>query len=114
MSEDRLATELWVAAHLRLGSSQGVPMVVVRRGDRSRGAVLLKLYQPGSGWTVLSQVRREERLCWLRSPASGWTAEAEADAMIARQLRIDPDLWVIEVEDRDGRPWFDGKVLAGP
>ncbi len=37
--------------------------------------------------------------------------EPDVDAAIARQRGFDPDLWVIEVEDRDGRHLLD---RAGP
>ncbi|MBI1320939.1 MAG: DUF1491 family protein [Candidatus Hydrogenedens sp.] len=112
MTADRLATHLWVAAHLSLGSTRGIPMVVVRRGDPSRGAVLLKLYRPGIGCTVLTQVRDGERLCWSRGTGPAPVGEADADRYIARQIKVDPDLWVIEIDDRDGVHWVDGPLLA--
>ena len=38
--------------------------------------------------------------------------EAEVDAALGRQRRFDPDLWVIEVEDRAGRHLLDQPGLA--
>jgi hypothetical protein len=38
--------------------------------------------------------------------------EPEVDAVLARQRRIDPDLWIIEVESRDGRDLLDEPGLA--
>ena len=37
--------------------------------------------------------------------------EAEADAYVARQLRYDPDLWVLEFEAPDGQPPFEAKLI---
>ena len=39
-------------------------------------------------------------------------AEPEADAYIARAVERDPDLWVIEIEDRSGGNPFDGKLIG--
>jgi len=111
MDDERLPTELWVMAHVRAADAQGVPMTVMRKGDRSRGTVLLKINQLDGRFTVLSQVRRDERLVWSRATGADPVDEAAADAYIARQIKYDPDLWVVEVEDRQGRLWFEGKVV---
>ncbi|CAK0769252.1 DUF1491 family protein [Azospirillaceae bacterium] len=110
MSDDRLPTSLWVQAHLRIGAVQGVPMTVVRKGDPERGTVLLKIYQGMGQCFLLSQTRRDERLGWLRSSGPDPISESDAERSISRQIAMDPDLWVIEIEDRQGRCWFDGPV----
>jgi hypothetical protein len=113
MSEDDepLPTELWVSAHLRRGNAEGVPMMVVHKGDRTRGTVLLKINCLDGRCWVLTQVRHRGRLAWSRGTGAAAVPEAEADRYIERQLRNDSDLWVIEIEDRHGRTWFDGEVL---
>jgi len=112
MTEDnRLTTDLWVSAHLRLGNSQGIPMMVVHKGDRTRGTVLLKINRLDGFCRVLTQVRHLGRLAWATGTGPGHVPEAEADRYVARQLHTDPDLWVIEIEDRLDRHWFEGVVL---
>ena len=111
MDDDRLPTDLWVMGHIRAADAQGVTMMVLRKGDRSRGTVLLKINLLDRRFFVLAQVRRDERLVWSRATGPDPVDEAAADAYIARQVKYDPDLWVIEVEDRQGRHWFDGAVL---
>lgn len=109
--EERLPTALWVMAHIRTADSQGVPMTLVRRGDRERGTVLVKVNRLDRSFVVLVQTRRDERLVWTRGTGSDPVDEAAADAYIERQIRYDPDLWVVEVEDRQGRHWFEGPVV---
>lgn len=111
MSDDRLPTELWVAAHLRTANLAGVTMTIVHKGDRSRGTLLLKINRLDGRFRVLSQVRRHDSLVWWRATGADPVDEAAADAYIAKQLRFDPDLWVVEVEDRQERPWFEGPVV---
>ncbi len=109
--DDRLPTHLWVMAHIRAADAQGVSMMVLRKGDPSRGTVILKLNRLDRTFSVLVQVREEDRLRWSRGTGKDPVDEATADAYIARQTRYDPDVWVIEVEDRHGRHWFEGEVL---
>lgn len=109
--DDRLPTGLWVMAHVRAADVQGVPMVVARKGDPGRGTVLLKINRRNGLFDILVQTRRDEELVWSRPLGPDPMDEAAADTYIARQVKYDPDLWVVEVEDRQGRPWFEGRVV---
>lgn len=107
-----LPTGLWVQAHVARCSSQGMPVVVVRRGDPHRGVVLVKQHLLGQGFRVAAQVRDlDGGLNWQIVVGEEPTAEADADTYIARQTGYDPDLWVIEVELRSGdEDFFTGPV----
>ena len=107
--EARLKTELWVRAHLRRCASEAVPAFVLRHGDDDSGMVVLKINALENGCKVFTQARDlDGRLGWVGALDGAFVPEADADAFIARQTAIDPDLWVIEIEDREGRSWFDG------
>jgi hypothetical protein len=112
MDDDRLPTELWLMAHVRRCNGEGVPALVVRRGDASRGTVILKLNLLGNGFRVLNQTRDiDGRLGWMAALGGALATEADADAYIARAVDRDPDLWVVEIEHRDGWHPFDGLVF---
>lgn len=112
MSEARLPTELWVRAHVRRCSAAGIPAYITRQGNPGGGTVLLKINRLAEGCRVLTQARDAEgRLGWLAALGGRTVTEAEADAYIQRATGRDPDLWVVEVEDRTGRNPFDGPEL---
>ncbi|MEZ5668507.1 MAG: DUF1491 family protein [Alphaproteobacteria bacterium] len=112
MHDDRLPTELWVMAHVRRCNAAGVPAMVVRRGDAGRGTVILKINQLEHGCRILSQTRDlDGTMGWLAALKGALVPEAEADAYVARAVDRDPDLWVIEVEHREGWHPFEGKVF---
>lgn len=110
--EARLPTGLWVSAQVRAANAQGANMTVARKGDPDRGTILLKLNRLNRTFEVLSQARRDGgKLVWLRATGPAPVDEATADAYIDRQIKYDSDLWVVEVDDRSGRHWFDGPVM---
>ena len=99
-------------AHVRRCITQGVPVVVVRRGETERGTLILKLNQLEHDVRVLSQARDiDGRLGWLAAFDGAAVKETDADAYIARAVKRDPDLWVVEIEDREGRHPFEGPIL---
>ena len=112
MSDDRLPTDLWVMAHVRRCSAEGLPVTVARKGEAKGGTLILKLNLFDKGCRVLSQARDlDGKLGWLAAFEGQLVPEAEADAYIARAVSRDPDLWVVEVEDREGRHPFEGRVF---
>lgn len=106
--EYRLKTALWVNAMLRLHDQAAIPMVILRKGDADAGGVLVKLDRRENGISLWSQARDPQgRLFWHRPHDADSLAEAECAERIARAIRRDPDLWVIEIEDRQGRRLFE-------
>lgn len=112
MIPPRLKSKLLVQAGVRLCDGRGIPAMVVRRGDPDAGAVYVKISDLAGSAVVMSQVRGQDGvLAWMRATGPAPVAEAEADAYIERQARFDPDIWVLEVEDREGRHPFEGPVV---
>ncbi|HXE16406.1 MAG TPA: DUF1491 family protein [Stellaceae bacterium] len=109
---DRLKTRFQVQAAVRLGISQNVPVVVARRGDEDAGVILVKFNRRDLGFEVLAQIRSAGgELAWQRATGPAPVPETDADAYIERAVKRDPDLWVVEIEDRDARPLFPGKIV---
>jgi hypothetical protein len=112
MSDGRLPTEIWIKAHLHRLNVEGIAAVVVRRGEAMGGSLILKLNQRDLGCRLLTQARTAEgALGWLAAFEGRLVEESEADSYIARATKRDPDLWVIEIDDRAGRHYFEGKVM---
>lgn len=107
----RLTAEFWVQAYLTRLRLSDIPAFVVAHGDNTAGAVLVKLNTLDGNATVYQRsfdLMTGERT-WM---ALSEGAEAAVDATIARQRQFDTDVWVIEVEDRQGRHLLDEPGLA--
>jgi hypothetical protein len=98
-----LNTDLWVYALMRRASLGGAFATVERRGDSTAGAVLVKALNRRIGEARLfaEATRADGERFWMQPVNS--LQEADLDAYIARAARIDPDLWVIEIDDSEGR-----------
>ncbi len=107
-----LPTDMMINAHMRIAAREGVPLTVVRRGYSASGAILLKINRLDGTARVLTQVRYDDELAWSPVGRADPMDEKAADAYLARQASIDPDAWIIEIEDKQGRHWFPGKVIA--
>jgi hypothetical protein len=110
MAEARVKAGLWVQVALRLGNAAGRYGAVLRRGDADAGGILVVL-RGRDGLLVLSQARAAEGPAWLRGTGPAPVDQAAADAYVARQLRMDPDLWVLEFDSPDLLPPFEAKII---
>ena len=106
----RLAAGIWVAAYRKRLDLHGIACFVTRRGDETSGAVMVKLA------TMDGQAKLFQREFDLMTDTREWRvlvegAEAEVDASARKQAGFDPDLWLLEVEDRQGRHLLDEEGL---
>jgi hypothetical protein len=109
----RLKSSIWVAAYLRRCQTEGIFGAVRKRGAEEAGAVFVKiglldgnamLYTPAPQ-TVYDESRPVERLFVPASPQP--MAESAVDERLARELKFDPDAWIVETEDKAGRHFLD-------
>lgn len=107
----RLATHVWVGAYLARLQAATIPAYITAKGDPTAGAVLVKVA------TLDGKATLYQRSFDLMTGERAWVVlaegpEAEVDASVASQRRFDSDLWVIELESRDGRHLLDEPGLS--
>lgn len=108
---ERLASGIWVSAYLTRLRLAGIPVYVIARGDETAGAVVVKVA------TLDGQAQAFQRRFDLSSGERVWVAlatgdEVMVDATLAREKARDRDLWVLELEDRQGRTLLDEDGLS--
>ena len=108
----RLRADFWVAAYLRRCDVEGAVAVRRRRGAPEAGAVYVKLdcldgrvalYGPAPQ----TEVERDGERAFLRLHKDDWIDPPDAEARLAREIKFDSDIWIVDVEDRQGRSFLD-------
>src|ERR1700712_4921421 len=109
----RFKNRILVAGHLRRCQTEGVFGAVRRRGAEEAGAVFVKLalldgnamlYAPAPQ-TAYDDSRPIERVF---SPSSSQPVPEQAvEERLAKEIRFDPDVWIVEIEDRMGRHFLE-------
>ena len=107
----RLTSDLWVSAYLTRLRLADIPAYVTAKGDPTAGAVVVKVA------LLNGNARAYQRSFDLMADTRVWVVladgpEAEVDGLLNRQRSRDPDLWLIELEDRQGRALLDEAGLA--
>lgn len=108
-----LSSDIWVAALIRRVELGGGFAMVVRKGDARAGAVLVKVLDRRNGTARLyaEATRGDGEQVWMQPKAS--IEEPDLDAYIERAARFDPDIWVVEIDDREGRHFLTEPVEQG-
>jgi hypothetical protein len=113
----RLKSGIWVAAYIRRCHLEGAFAAVRRRGAEEAGAIFIKLNRLDGSADIYGpapQTAFDESHPADRAFSPGLPVlpapEADVEAYLARQVRFDPDIWIVEVEDREGRHFLDQVV----
>ena len=116
----RLKSHIWVAAYLRRCGVEGVFAAVRRRGAEEAGAIFIKvnrldgtgtLYAPAAQ-AAFEEARPLERMFTAAVGRESPALDADIEARLTKEIRFDPDVWIVEVEDRTGRNFLDGNVVG--
>lgn len=97
----RVSSDIWVSAYVARLSQENLGYYIVHKGDKTAGAIIIKVALLNGNARLYEQgfdILKNTRFWRLAQEAS----EHKIDTTIARQHQLDPDLWVIEVEDRSG------------
>ena len=109
----RLKSALWVAAYLRRCQVEGTSAVVRRRGAEEAGAVFVRICRLdgtselfGPAPQSVLEAGPADRIFTPCLPAQPAPDDA-VEAYLAREVKFDPDLWIVEVEEPTGRNFLD-------
>jgi hypothetical protein len=115
----RLKSNIWVSAYIRRCEIEGAFAAVRRRGAEEAGAIFVKVSRlDGSGilfgpapQSLVNEDRPSDRLFTVLAGGSAPAPEPDIEARLAREIKFDPDVWIVEVEDRHGRHFLDDAVV---
>jgi hypothetical protein len=103
-------TDIWVSAYRRRCELAAVPVVIVRKGAPEAGSIFIAIRAAHDEvWLMGPPVgplldEAGERRFELRF--DGPVTQQKVDEYLRRQAEYDPDIWVIEVEDRSGQAFL--------
>jgi hypothetical protein len=115
----RLKSGIWVAAYVRRCNIEGASAVVRRRGAEEAGAIFIvinrldgnaTLYGPAPQ-AAFDQAKPTDRMFTAMLGADNPVSESDIEARLTREIRFDPDVWIVEVEDRAGRHFLDDSLM---
>ncbi|MDR3460865.1 MAG: DUF1491 family protein, partial [Beijerinckiaceae bacterium] len=108
----RLRSDIWVAAFIRRCGSENVPVFLRRRGSPDAGAIFVKIDRLDGTAALFapapqSEAREDVARLFARAHRDEWVDGEQVEAKLAKETGYDPDLWILEVEDRAGRVTLD-------
>lgn len=109
----RLRSDIWIAAYLRRVMSAGAFVAVRKKGVPEGGAIFIRIdHLDGAGvlygpapQSVQDEDGSSRRFQQLHSTAT--LDNAAIETRLQKERKFDPDLWIIEVEDRQQRNFLD-------
>ena len=113
MSEPRIKAALWISAQVRMCDISMMQAVVRRRGDPDAGSIILRLDKLNGYSKVLSQARDAAgNRSWLIANGGEPLSDPEVEGYLDRRVASDPDIWILEIEDRYDKYELDAPVIT--
>lgn len=108
----RLRTDMLVGAVLRQASAELIDCVMLRRGNAEAGAILIHIDALNGRHQLLARsLDFDGNYSWRPvvggEDGDGWADREAVETRLAREMDIDPDAFVLVVQDSRGRNPFD-------
>jgi len=109
----RLRSDIFVSALIRRAEIHGAFALMRRRGSAEAGALFIKIDRLDGRTAILAPAAQSSQVPegvdgqFRRAHDQEWVDPAEAEARLEREIAFDPDLWIVEIEDRQGRTFVD-------
>jgi hypothetical protein len=109
---DRLPSKLWIEALVRRAQLAGASAFIVQHGDDDRGDVLIKVARlNGTAAAYVPSTNLDGVRVFLNLEMQGvGPDEASVGEYVRRARERDRDLWIVEIEDREGRTFLSETV----
>jgi len=111
----RLRSDIWIAAYIRRAMAEGAFAALRRKGVAEAGAIFIKIDRLdgtcllfGPAPQSLADDDGARRFTRLHQADS--IAVPDAEQRLHKELRFDSDLWIVEIEDKQGRHFLDDAV----
>ena len=112
--QNKLPTKLWLDGYLRQHALTGQAYYIIHKGESESGTIALKLtITQDNGCRILTQGRNiDGEMGWITAFKGATIPESEATPYLARLSERDPDIWIVELETRDGTHPFPGEIFT--
>lgn len=107
----RLRADIFVAALIRRAQVQGAYATLRRRGAAEAGAIFVRIDRLDGtsalfGPAPQSEIGEDGDRLFRRMHEDAWTDNLAVEERLRRELAFDPDLWIVDIEDRQGRDFL--------
>ena len=106
----RITSEFWISGYKQYLNSVGIPLFVINKGDDKAGAIIVRVSDLSGKSTVFSQgIDMDGNKTWEQL---GQGYDSEMDKIVIRQIQYDPDIWVLEIEEKSGKHFLEEFSIA--
>ena len=116
--EDSLKTEIIIKSVTKIAQQEGIPVFVVKKGDPDSGIILIKIdLLNGKGQLIrrnysYSLKKNKSVIEYIKLHKEIELEYPKLQKLIEKEIKIDTDAWVVEIEDKKGRNFYRKKYYS--
>ena len=107
MERDRLKSSIWIQSQIRICSINNLSAYVIKKGHQDAGVIFIQINKLNGKNDIYYQTRAiTGQISWSKVKNDKSFTQKEACNYLEKQKQYDPDLWILEIEDPEGKYEF--------